>query len=420
MRSSPVAIVGTGCVTPLGFGVDATFAALLAGRSGVRRLEGETPSGPASLAAVVDAPYLRREVPRALEPQIKFLNGAGQLAVEAVEEAWEPWRDDEVAGDRKGLFLSQMDAWDWSCVELRAGFAEATGEFSQDAPGEGLNREVARRTKPFFLLESLKNNAFSFLANLHELKGANTSVAGWSGASLAALDFAARALGRGDLDRALVVGAGRAVHGVARADVARHGLRRAGDDAAFRPFDREGLGEVRGEAAAALALERVEDAQAAGRRILARLRGTGAGIDAPRDDLPVPRAAAYADALAHALAAAGAEAAEVGFLVLPATGRPEADAEVLEACRAVDGLADVPQVSWRGAFGNTPLAGELVDLVAATRALAAGTVPGTVGLERGLDGAEGVRREAFAPERRLALVLTAGLGGGAAAVVVGA
>ncbi len=403
--SADVAVVGTGAVTTLAFGVRATLEGLAAGEA----VRGE---------ARIPPPYLRREVPRSLESQVKFLNGAGRLCVEAVGEAWgaSGWADAGVEGPRKGLFLSQMDAWDWACEELRTGFDEATEGFRHPAAGEALNREVARRTKPFFLLESLKNNAFSFLSNLHDLKGANTSVGGWSGASLFALDMASRAVARGDLDRALVVGAGRATHPVAQADLLRHGLAREGGDGTFRPFERGGTGEVLGEGVAAMALERASDARAGGRLVLGLVAGHGASVGPTHDPLPVPCAAAYADALIAALETAGAP--RPAFVVLPAFGLPEADAEILRGLAAVEALEGIPAVSWRGALGNTPLASELVDVVLALEALRVGVVPPTAGLVRPLDGAEVVRREPFAPERPGALVLTAGLTGNTAAVLV--
>lgn len=418
VNASTPAIVGTGVVSPLGFGVVPTLEALLAGTCAVQvQPDAEAGTG-LHLAATVEEPYLRMEVPRPLEPQLKLLNGAGLMAVEASEEAWAHtgWAENEIAPERKGLWLSQMDAWDWTCIELRAGYDDATEHFQHAAEGEVLNRAIARRTKPYFILQSIKNNAFSFLANLHDLKGANTAVAGWSGATLGIVDSAGRALRRGDLDRALVVGAGRSAHEVARIDALRHGLRTRGNDDRFRPFEAGGHGEVRGEAAGALALERAADAAQGGRQATAYLMGFGGVTGEVRKDVSVPTADTYADAVASALDDARVEAGELGFVVLPSYGLAEADAAILEGLASLDVLKDVPRVSWRGALGNAALGGEIVDLVLAVEALHRGTVPGTVGCSNPLDAS--VEISPFPCQQYAALVVTAGMHGDVTAVVI--
>ena len=128
IRSDDAAITGRGLVTALGFGLDASFQALLYGTSAVRAVEDADAGDVRSHAAVVAEPYLRTEVPRELVPHIKFLNGAGELSVEAVAEAY----GEAALGDAhidpwiRGLYLSQMDSGDWSCPEFRPAFAAAT------------------------------------------------------------------------------------------------------------------------------------------------------------------------------------------------------------------------------------------------------------------------------------------------------
>lgn len=410
-------LTGVGVVTGLGFGVAANQAALAAGRTAVRAAPGEEP------VARVEPPYLRAAVPEEMETQVKFLNGAGLLAVEASIEACGAagWRGDDEAPERRGLWLSQMDAWDWSCIALRDAFVDATESFSSPLDGEALNTSATRRVKPFFMLESLKNNAFSFLAGLFDLRGPNTGTAGFDTTSLVLLDLAARAVARGDLERALVVGAGRITEDVARLDVVLHGLARpAGRGGAYRPLEAGGTGVAPGEGAAALCLETLEGARARGVRPLATLLGSGAATGDPLPGVPAPTAATLHDSIETALEAAAAGPGDVLAALLPGYGLAEADRAQLEAlggCRALDG---VPALVWRGATGHTALACDLVDVALAADALRAGRLPGTPGLATPLDvGGRPIAGSALAADGRGVLVVSAGFGGQAAAVVLG-
>jgi 3-oxoacyl-(acyl-carrier-protein) synthase len=410
-------ITGLGLVTGLGFGVAANREALRAGRTAIRRVD----DGPAatSLAARVEEPLLRLEVPASLEAQLKFLNGSGLLAVEASSEACREagWRVDDPEPERRGLWLSQMDGWDWSCLELRDGIAAATEEFTRPLEAEALNASCSRRVKPFFILDSLKNNAFSFLANLFDLQGANTATAGFDASTLALVDVAARALVRADLDRALVTGAGRITSDVARYDLSLHGLARPTDEPGYRPFDASGCGLVPGEASAALTLE----PRGRCRSSLAALLGFGTATGAPLDGVLAPTAATVAAAVDLALEEAEVRPGDLAAAVLPAYGLPEADGALLAALASAPALAAVPAVCWRGAVGHTALASDVVDLVVAADGLRAGSLPGTVGLRtpladagRPIVGAQGVD-----VRHGGVLVVSAGLRGQASALVLG-
>ncbi len=416
-------VTGLGLVTALGFGLDANLESLAAGRVGIRAVDGGAGTAGTDLAARIEEPLLRTEVPERLEAHLKFLNGAGLLAVNAAVEAWAraAWEADDVAPAAKGLWLAQVDSWDWSCIELRPGFADATDNFTKPVEAEALNRSCTRLVKPFFLLESIKNNAFSFLANLFDLQGSNTAAGGFESATTLLLDMAARALGRHDLDRALVVGAGRVAQEVARHDYVAQGLADPSEDAGYRPFDVAGVGLAPGEAAAAVALERHADAKAAGRASLAALLGHGAATGEPLDDAHAPTVATLRAAVAQALADAEVAVGDLACVVLPAYGKPAVDRVLLEALEGIAALEGVPAVSWRGATGHTALADDLVSLAIATQGMERGSLPGTVGCREPLAVAS--RRVATdaipVSDNKGVLLVGAGLWGQATATVLG-
>lgn len=349
IRPTDAAVTGTGCVTALGRTLAESHAAVAAGQAGVRALDDTAADSGMDRAAVIDAPFLRIEVPDEMEPQIKFLNGAGELAVEACTEAVQqaalldaPYED-----TMRGLYLSQMDSYDWSCPEFHnAGAALPEGDEPWDQ--QLVNKTASRKVKPFFMLESLKNNAFSFLATWYGLRGANTSVAGFSGPTWTCFDMAARSLARGSLDAAIVLGAARPTSGVARAEM-----------------DAQAVRAPAGDGAGALVLERHGEAAARGAGVHAVILGLGAATVAPEEGDWAPPTEALVAAAAQALEEAGMEPGELAAVVAPALG----ERGLAEALADLPAAAGAPLRAFKAQIGHCGLAAEPVEACLAIAAM---------------------------------------------------
>ena len=374
-RPEDAVITGIGVVTGLGYGLETCYRELLAGVSAVRETPDAGTNVVAGRASLLEPPYLRAEVPREMMAEIKFLNDAGELAVEATVEAMAQARVPEaILPERRGLYLSQMDSGDWSCMELRPGVVAATESFAKPLEDAAMNEAAhrGRKLKPHFMLESLKNNAFSFLATLFDLRGANTSVAGYAGATQQAIDMGVRALARGGMDAAVICGAAAPTSQMARAEIHALGL-------ALEP----------GDAAATLVLERREEARARGADVQAALLGLGAATRAPSGEDGAPSVEALTAAARMALGEAELAPGELEAVIVPHL-TPDATAALREA------LAEGSELElrcWQHQTGHVALATEAVELAFAARHCA---TPGQGPL----------------------LVLTAGLLGQAGAMVV--
>ncbi|MDJ0521577.1 MAG: beta-ketoacyl synthase N-terminal-like domain-containing protein [Planctomycetota bacterium] len=375
-RDHDAVITGAGCVSALGYGLPEVFAGLDAGRTAIRRSDEAARDERFGSLARMEPPYLRREVPRELEPQIKFLNGAGELAVEAASEAADAsgLSDAGLPPDRRGLYLSQVDSDDWLCSDFAPGIRAAAADPEDPLDREALNRASARRVMPFFMLTSLKNNAFSFLATMLELRGANTSLAGFAGPTQLGLDMAVRSLEHHRLDAALVVGAARPTSSVALAEMSAYGVP-----------------QPPGDGAGALALRRHADVAPDAR--LAHVLGLGTATYAVEPDTRQLSSDALQAAAAEALEQAETRPEELAAIVAPGLGE---DADALRA------VADVPTIAWTAALGHCALAWETMQVALAVQCLREGRLPGG----EPWDG------------RRPLLVLGAGLLGQASAVVL--
>ena len=299
IRDDDAAITGLGLVTPLGFGVDNVVAALAAGRRAGTTVGNEGDPEGTRWAALVEEPWLREPIPEEHAAQAKFLTASGQMAVTAVREALRqaalPAR--ATPDHRRGLFLAQMDWMSIEYADFRPVFMDATDGYTKPWTAEGLNTATLRKLNPFYLLDTLNNNAYSFVTALLGWMGPGTSLSGPSGPGLLTVSMATRAIRRGEADAMLAVGAGRWTLPIARLELARRN--------ADLP---ENQRTIPGEGAAAMVLEPYALARARGAPITAVVLGWGAAFGPPDD----PRA--VATAVEAAAADAGVEAPVlVGF-----------------------------------------------------------------------------------------------------------
>jgi 3-oxoacyl-[acyl-carrier-protein] synthase II len=145
------------------------------------------------------------------------------------------------------------------------------------------------------------------------------------------------------LDRAdvvLVGGAEAVIHPLPMAGFAAMramSTRNDEPERASRPFDKARDGFVLGEGAAALVLERADDAAARGATALARVAGAGATADGYDLVAPHPEGEGAARAIGAALRDAGLTAADIGHVNAHATSTPVGDTAEAAAIRTAVG-----------------------------------------------------------------------------------
>ncbi|MER5541062.1 beta-ketoacyl synthase N-terminal-like domain-containing protein [Streptomyces sp. NPDC002589] len=187
-----------------------------------------------------------------------------------------------------------------------------------------------------------------------------------------------------------------------------------------RPFDADRRGVLLGEGAVAVVLERSDTrAGSGGRPVLGVLRGVGLGCDAYHETAP-DRAGIVATML-DAHRRAGVREDDIGFVVAHGTSTALNDPTEAEALLEVFGADGPPVTAIKGAIGHTSGSAALMSLLVALEAIRTGSVPPVVGLRTPAPEAEKLNLVCGAPvttRSRVAQVNAFGFGGVNAVMIV--
>ncbi|WP_260610876.1 type I polyketide synthase, partial [Streptomyces sp. WAC06614] len=223
------------------------------------------------------------------------------------------------------------------------------------------------------------------VANRLDLGGANCTVDAACASSLAALDLACRQLRDGDSDMVLCGGAD--VHNGINDYLLFASVRALSPSGRCRPFDSAADGIALGEGVGVLVLKRLADAERAGDRVYAVVKGVGAASDGRSLGLTAPRPEGQRRALERAYRRAGIAPAEVGMVEAHGTGTVVGDGtelrvltELFTEAGATAGSCALGSV--KSQIGHTKCAAGLAGLIKAVQAVHTGVRPPTLHLEQ--------------------------------------
>lgn len=372
-----VVITGVGAVTPLGNDADATWDALVAGRSGIRELTTfDASTFPVRIAGQVDG-FSLGDVPGVRASDVRDLSRAGSFAVGAALEAV---RSAGVEGAYDGADCGVAMG---SSVG-RVGLEELldVGHRRDVSGGRDLYRHAPRD-----VLRRDQNVPVSAIARLTGFTGPMVGVSTACAGSGHAIGEAFRLVQEGD---ATVMVAGGFDSLTTWVDLLGFSMLGALTDAynddpqrASRPFDRDRSGFVLGEGAVAFVLEEREAALARGATVLAELTGYASTLNAYRITDSPPDGGGAIPAMAGALADAGLTPADVDYVVAHGTSTPGNDASETVAIKEVFG-PDAYRLaisSPKSVAGHLTSAAAALNLLAAVGALLHGVVPPTMNSE---------------------------------------
>ncbi|MGW2210390.1 beta-ketoacyl-ACP synthase II [Streptomyces sp. NPDC001781] len=323
-----VVVTGIGATTPLGGDAASTWEAMLAGRSGVSRLEQEWAAElPVQIAAQI-AVEPGEVLPR---PQARKLDRSAQFALIAAKEAWADAGFTAKAGEDQSVNPDRLGA------VIASGIGGVTTLLDQyDVLKEKGVRRVSPHTVPMLMPNSPAANVG---IELGARAGVHTPVSACaSGAE--AIGYAIEMIRTGRADVVVAGGTEAAIHPlpiVAFGNMMAMSKNNDDPEGASRPYDSGRDGFVLGEGAGVIVLESEEHARARGARVYAEAIGQGISADAHHITQPEPSGNGIAQALQNLLDATDLKPAEIVHVNAHATSTPQGDVAEVKALRKVFG-----------------------------------------------------------------------------------
>ncbi|MFF5896119.1 beta-ketoacyl-ACP synthase II [Streptomyces argenteolus] len=369
-----VVVTGIGATTPLGGDSASTWEGLMAGRSGVKPLEGERfaelPVRIAALAAVDPGEVLPR-------PLARKLDRSAQFALIAAREAWadagftgKAGEDDKIQPERLGSVIA-------------SGIGGVITLLDQyDVLKEKGVRRVSPHTVPMLMPNGPAANVG---LEVNAQAGVHTPVSACaSGAE--AIGYAVEMIRTGRADVVVAGGTEAAIHPLPIAAFANMmAMSKSNDEPekASRPYDTGRDGFVLGEGAGVVILESAEHAAARGAKVYCEVLGQGLSADAHHIAQPEPTGRGIAAAMQNLLDSTDLKPSEVVHLNAHATSTPQGDIAEIKALRAVlgDDLDHVAISATKSMTGHLLGGAGGIETVATVLALHHRTAPPTINVD---------------------------------------
>jgi 3-oxoacyl-[acyl-carrier-protein] synthase II len=360
-----VAITGIGAVTPVGVGVEATWEALVAGRSGI----GPIDAFDASAHRVRIAGQVRDFEPaRWLSPsELHRCDRAGQLALAASA-------------------LAVEDAAFEAADPARVATVVGTGIGGASTIVAGVQADDERGPQfvsPHFVPGAIANMSAGLVAMRFGYGGPSVCPVSACSSSADAVGWGYRLVRDGYADACLAGGTEACVTSVVIAGFASmFAMSRRNDEPerASRPFDADRDGFVLSEGAVVLVLEPLDAARARGAHVYAEVCGYGQASDAFHVTAPHPEGLGLERAIRAALDEAALEPEEVGYVNAHGTSTRPSDPIETRVLRTVLG-GGVPVSSTKSMTGHLLGAAGALEAAATALALDRGVLPPTINLE---------------------------------------
>ena len=352
-----VVITGIGLITPLGWGREISWKAILAGKSGANRITAFDPEGYACQIAC--------EVPRVDGRGGGGPDIEGSFDPDKVMSAKDRRRIDDfilygiAAADEAVRDADWMPQAEEDRIRTGVVFGSGIGGLNTIAATTlELETKGPRRVSPFFIPSALINLASGHISIRYGFKGPNHAVVTACATGAHAVGDATRLIKYGDADVMVAGGAEAAVGKLGIAGfVACRALSTDFNDTperASRPYDKDRDGFVMGEGAGALVLEEYEHAKARGAKIYAEVIGYGLSGDAYHITAPAQDGDGGYRAMQASMKDAGIGAADIQYVNAHGTSTQVGDEIELAAVERLlgDDAAHITMSSTKSAIGH--------------------------------------------------------------------
>ena len=406
MKKKRIVVTGLGIVSCFGTDVDLFYEALLAGKSGIRPIEGfpcqDYPTRFAGAVSDFDTGiYLDKKQARRVDPFISYAVVAGKKALEM--------------GKLTGAEFDKLD-------KSRCGILIGSGMGGMKVFSDGVETLITKgfkRLTPFFVPHIITNMGGALLGIDLGFMGPNYSISTACATANNCIISAARHIQNGDADLMLCGGAESPLTPIGLAGfVACKALSERNDapEKASRPWDKNRDGFVIGEGAGVLVLETLEHALARGAHIYAEYLGGGISCDAYHMTDPRADGQGVAICISNALKDAGIAKEDVNYINAHATSTPAGDIAEINALKITfgDHLNNVKINATKSMVGHCLGAAGGIEAIATIKAIETGMLHPTINHdepEEWLQGIDVVPNVAQGHQIKVALSNSFGFGG---------
>ena len=369
-----VVITGMGIVSPVGTGVEYAWKNVLAGKSGVKKIDSFDVSDLASQIAGV--PQVGTE-PGMFNPDAvvepreqRKLDKSIIYGIVAADEAIKDAGLDSYDGDKErigvsiGSGIGGLNTIYDNCVELHTG--------------------GPRRVSPFFIPKGIINMTAGNVSIKYGFKGPNISTVTACATGAHSIGEGVRLIQHGDADIMICGGAEAAVGRIGLAGFsAMRALSTRNDEPekASRPWDKNRDGFIMSEGAGVLVLEEYEHAVKRGAKIYAEVAGYGLSGDAYHITAPAEGGEGGLRAMKAAIKDAGLTIEDVDYINAHGTSTGLGDIGELTAVKTLFGDLPVSMSSTKSVTGHLLGAAGAVEAIFSVLAIRDGIVPPTINLD---------------------------------------
>ncbi len=370
MSKTRVVVTGLGLVCPLGVRLGEVWPALLAGKSGIRRITAFDPTGfDVTFAGEVPGFNAGEWID---EREAKRMDRFAQLGLAAAAQAIQD----------AGLDFAKLD-------RDRCGVIVGTGIGGLKELEDQNRRLIEKgpsRISPFYIPRLMPNAAPGHISMKYGLRGPNFTTSSACASANHAMGSALRTIQYGDADLMIAGGAEATVtpSGVGGfAALKALSTRNDAPEKASRPFDKGRDGFVLGEGSGMLIFESLEHATRRGARIYAEVLGFGQSADAFHITAPDEDGGGAILALSKAMKDAGVHPEQVSYINAHGTSTPLNDKiETLSIKKVFGEMAyRIPINSTKSMIGHLLGAAGGVEAVVTVMSIANDTVHPTINRE---------------------------------------
>lgn len=401
MKKRRVVITGLGVVSSIGIGWRPFWDALLAGRSGIHKIQYiDTTDYPTHYGGEVTGfdplQFMPETTARRLGRGSQFALAATRMALEDAKCSVEPVERDCRIGVCLGTTMADIQALETiNTAWIRQGDRRVPVSLIPQYPSCAMSANVAAQLK---------------------LTGPNLMIPTACSAGNYAISYAVDLLRAGRADIMVAGGADPFSR------IAFTGFNRLFALAPERcqPFDRNRQGTMIGEGAGVLVLEPLESAQARGATIYAEVLGYGLSCDGSH--MTIPEVDGVSRVMRKALQDSGIEPKDVNYISAHGTGTPANDRTECAAIRSVFGnqIDRIPVSSIKSMLGHTMGAASALEAITCVLASHLDKVPPTINHEEDDDecNIDCVPNESRSHKTRVVLNNSFAFGGNNACLVI--